>query len=113
MLCTSQLARARRDQSTSKKPLEAPRGIQIGRGRNKMILAVVMASVLGKLWTWFIWIVVGGFAGALADRVIQGDYLGILGNIVIGIIGGWIGGDILCRLWPGDYGITWTFLTSF
>jgi len=31
MLCTSHLARARRDQSTSKKPLEAPRGIQIRR----------------------------------------------------------------------------------
>ena len=94
MLCTSLRARARRDQSTSKKPLEAPRGIQIRRSSNKMILAVVMASVLGTLWAWIVWIVVGGFAGALTDRLIQGDKLGILGNIVIGIIGGLIGGAL-------------------
>src|SRR2546423_7066829 len=96
MLCTSHLARARRDQSTSKKPLEAPREIQIRRSRNKMILAVVMASVLGTFWAWIVWIVVGGLAGAVGDRLIQGDKLGILGNIVIGILGGLIGGGIPC-----------------
>ena len=53
-----------------------------------MVLALVMASVLGTLWAWLVWIVVGGLAGALADRLIQGDKLGILGNIVVGIIGG-------------------------
>jgi uncharacterized membrane protein YeaQ/YmgE (transglycosylase-associated protein family) len=113
MLCTSHLARARRDQSTSKKPLEAPRGIQIRRSRNKMILAVVMASLLGTFWAWIVWIVVGGLAGALADRLIQGDKLGILGNIVIGIIGGLIGGAILGLFGLGGDGILWTFLTAF
>jgi uncharacterized membrane protein YeaQ/YmgE (transglycosylase-associated protein family) len=113
MLCRSPLARARRDQSTAKKPLEASRGIQIRRSRNKMILAVAMASVLGTLWAWIIWIVVGGFAGALADRLIQGDKLGILGNIVIGIIGGLTGGAILGLFGLGGDGILWTFLTAF
>ncbi len=53
-----------------------------------MVLGLIMASVLGTLWAWIVWIIVGGFAGALADRLVQGDKLGILGNIVIGIVGG-------------------------
>ena len=32
-----------------------------------MVQAFVMASVLGTLWAWIVWIVVGGLAGALAD----------------------------------------------
>nr|MBA2681644.1 GlsB/YeaQ/YmgE family stress response membrane protein [Ktedonobacteraceae bacterium] len=53
-----------------------------------MTSGFVLASVLGTLWAWMVWIVVGGLAGALADRLIQGDKLGILGNIVVGIVGG-------------------------
>ena len=78
-----------------------------------MVTALVMASVLGTLWAWIVWIVVGGFAGALADRLIQGDKLGILGNIVVGIIGGLIGGAILGLFGIGGDGIVWTFLMAF
>lgn len=78
-----------------------------------MIQALVMASVLGTLWAWFVWIVVGGFAGALADRLIQGDKLGIMGNIVIGIIGGLVGGALLGVFGIGGGGIIWTFVTAF
>lgn len=77
-----------------------------------MVLAFVIASVFGTLWTWLVWIVVGGFAGALADRLIQGDKLGILGNIVVGIIGGLIGGAILGLFGLAGGGILWTFLTA-
>ena len=52
-----------------------------------MVLALVMASVLGTLWAWIVWMVVGGLAGALADRLIQGDTLRILGNVVVGTLG--------------------------
>jgi uncharacterized membrane protein YeaQ/YmgE (transglycosylase-associated protein family) len=81
--------------------------------KKKMVLALVMASVLGTLWAWIVWIVIGGLAGALADRLIQGDKLGILGNIVIGIVGGLIGGAILGLFGLGGEGILWTFLTAF
>ena len=78
-----------------------------------MVPALVVASTLGTLWAWIVWIVVGGFAGALADRLIQGDKLGILGNIVVGIVGGVIGGAILGFFgFEGD-GIIWTFVTAF
>jgi uncharacterized membrane protein YeaQ/YmgE (transglycosylase-associated protein family) len=73
----------------------------------------IMASVLGTVWTWIVWIVIGGLAGALADRLIQGDQLGIIGNIVIGIVGGLIGGFILGLFNIGGSGIFWTFLTAF
>ena len=78
-----------------------------------MVVALVMASVLGTLWAWMVWIVVGGLAGTLADRLIQGDKLGILGNIVIGIIGGLVGGALLGLFGLGGDGIIWTFLTAF
>ena len=68
---------------------------------------------MGTLWTWIVWIVVGGLAGALADRIIQGDKLGILGNILIGIIGGLIGGAILGVFGIAGQGIIWTFVTAF
>ena len=38
------------------------------------------------------WIVVGGIAGFLADAVIRGIRLGMLGKIVVGIFGGFLGG---------------------
>ena len=29
--------------------------------------SIVMASVLGTIWGWIVWIVIGGIAGAIAD----------------------------------------------
>ena len=69
--------------------------------------------MFGTLWVWIVWIVVGGLAGALADRWIQGDKLGIFGNIVIGIIGGLVGGALLGLIGIGGNGILWTFITAF
>ena len=77
-----------------------------------MILTFVLASVFGTLWTWIVWIVIGGLAGALADRWIQGDKLGILGNILIGIAGGLLGGFILGIFGLDGNGILWTFVTA-
>jgi uncharacterized membrane protein YeaQ/YmgE (transglycosylase-associated protein family) len=41
-----------------------------------------------------VWIVVGGVAGLLASLLVRGNGLGFLGDIVVGIIGGVIGGFI-------------------
>jgi len=68
---------------------------------------------MGTLWAWIVWIVIGGIAGALADRLVQGDKLGIAGNIIIGIIGGLIGGFLLGLVGLSGQGIFWTFVTAF
>ena len=77
-----------------------------------MVEALIVAGVLGTIWAWIVWIVVGGLAGAIADRLIQGDQLGIGGNIVVGIIGGLIGGIILGLFNISGAGIIWTFITA-
>ena len=48
---------------------------------------------------FFTWIVVGAIAGWLAGKVMKGRGFGLLGNIVVGVVGaflgGWIAGSIL------------------
>ncbi len=116
MLYMSPLTGVRRDKPLEEKSLDVSREIQIERRSNMMntmVQALVMASVLGTLWAWIVWIVVGGLAGALADRLIQGDKLGIFGNIVIGIVGGLLGGVLLGFFGFVGNGIIWTFVTAF
>jgi uncharacterized membrane protein YeaQ/YmgE (transglycosylase-associated protein family) len=38
------------------------------------------------------WVIVGAIAGLLADAVIKGIRLGLLGKIIVGILGGFLGG---------------------
>ena len=45
------------------------------------------------LWT----ILIGGVVGWLAGLIVKGEGLGILGDIIIGILGAWLGG-FLCRM---------------
>ena len=52
------------------------------------------------------WIIVGGIAGWLASLVVEGSGLGILGNIIVGIVGALIGGFIVSLLLPGSFGFT-------
>lgn len=73
----------------------------------------VFAQIPGTVWAWVVWIVIGGIAGALADQLVQGNKLGILGNIVIGILGGLFGGLILQAFGVGVEGIVWSFVTAF
>jgi len=41
------------------------------------------------------WIIIGGIAGWLASRVVNGTGLGLLGDIIVGIVGAFIGGLLL------------------
>lgn len=77
-----------------------------------MTLAFVLGSILGTVWAWIVWIVIGGIAGALADRLIQNNKLGLIGSIVVGIIGGLLGGIILSLFGISVRGIFWTFVTA-
>jgi len=44
------------------------------------------------------WLVIGAIAGWLAGQIVRGYGLGLLGNIVIGILGAALGGILLPRL---------------
>ena len=52
------------------------------------------------------WIIVGGIAGWLASLVVEGTGLGILGDIIAGIVGALIGGFIISLLLPGSFGFS-------
>ena len=52
------------------------------------------------------WIIVGGIAGWLASLVVEGTGLGILGDIIAGIVGALIGGFIVSLLLPGSFGFS-------
>jgi uncharacterized membrane protein YeaQ/YmgE (transglycosylase-associated protein family) len=48
--------------------------------------------------TLLIWLVVGAVAGWLAGVIVKGGGFGLLGDIVVGIIGAFIGGWLLAKL---------------
>lgn len=50
------------------------------------------------------WIVLGGIAGLLASLVVKNSGSGLLGNIVIGIVGAFIGGFVMSLF--GSEGVT-------
>ena len=58
------------------------------------------------MMTILAWIFVGGIAGWLASRVVQGTGLGLVGDIVVGVLGAFLGGALLSLLLPGTFGVT-------
>jgi len=48
--------------------------------------------------TLLIWLLVGAVAGWLAGTIVKGGGFGLLGDIVVGVIGAFIGGWLLARL---------------
>ena len=64
--------------------------------------------------SWLAYIIIGGIAGWLASKIVTGGGSGILLDIVVGVIGGYVGGTILS--WLGrdvEHGRRWfTFFTA-
>ena len=56
-----------------------------------------------------IWVLVGGVAGWLASLVVRGTGLGLLGDIVVGILGAILGGFVLSRVLPTLFNFTGWF----
>lgn len=75
-------------------------------------VSLVMAGLLSTVWGWFVWIVIGGIAGAIADQLVQGNRLGCLGNVIVGILGGLLGGFLLGLIGIDVNNIIWMFLTA-
>ena len=64
--------------------------------------------------SWFAYIIIGGIAGWLASKIVRGGGSGILLDIVVGVIGGYIGGMVLGWLNVDvEHGHRWfTFFTA-
>jgi uncharacterized membrane protein YeaQ/YmgE (transglycosylase-associated protein family) len=64
--------------------------------------------------SWLAFIIIGGIAGWLASKIVQGGGSGILLDIVVGVIGGYIGGMILSWFHVDvEHGRRWfTFFTA-
>jgi uncharacterized membrane protein YeaQ/YmgE (transglycosylase-associated protein family) len=45
--------------------------------------------------SWFAYIIIGGIAGWVAGKIVKGGGSGILLNVGIGVVGGFIGGMLL------------------
>jgi uncharacterized membrane protein YeaQ/YmgE (transglycosylase-associated protein family) len=75
------------------------------------IANVVLAdlTVGGVIW----WIVVGLIAGALAGFVMRGGGYGIVGDIIVGIIGAFIGGWIFSLFGIGTGGLIGSIIVAF
>jgi uncharacterized membrane protein YeaQ/YmgE (transglycosylase-associated protein family) len=55
------------------------------------------------------WLIVGGIAGWLASLVVRGGGLGVVGDVIVGIVGivgALLGGVVLALLAPGTVGFT-------
>jgi uncharacterized membrane protein YeaQ/YmgE (transglycosylase-associated protein family) len=64
------------------------------------------------LETVVLWIIIGGIAGLLADALVKGIRIGLVGAVVVGIlgafIGGWLFGALHISLGAGFIGETIT-----
>jgi uncharacterized membrane protein YeaQ/YmgE (transglycosylase-associated protein family) len=63
---------------------------------------------------FIVWILVGGLAGWIASKFMGTDaQQGIFLNVVVGVIGAFLGGFILSLITdPSGFGIVLTFLTA-
>ncbi len=48
--------------------------------------------------TLIIWLIIGAIAGWLAGVIVKGYGFGLVGNIVVGIIGSFVGGWLFTRM---------------
>jgi uncharacterized membrane protein YeaQ/YmgE (transglycosylase-associated protein family) len=59
------------------------------------------------------WLVVGLIAGWLAGAFMRGGGFGIIGDIVVGLIGAFVGGLVFDLLVQGDVGFWGSILVAF
>ncbi len=58
------------------------------------------------LLTILAWIIIGGIAGWLASLLVRGAGMGVIGDVIVGIVGAVVGGFLLSLLLPGTFGFT-------
>ena len=50
------------------------------------------------LMTLIVWLVIGGIAGWLAGQIMKGRSMGLVGDIIVGIVGAVVAGFLLPRI---------------
>ena len=61
---------------------------------------------------WIIKIALWALAGMIASRIMKGEPSGLLGNIILGLIGGVVGNFLFSLLRLGTSGIIWEIIVS-
>ncbi len=61
---------------------------------------------------WLYFILIGMLAGWLAGRIMKGRGFGLLGNIVVGIVGAWLGSFLFSLFNLSAYGTLGLIVTS-
>ncbi len=74
-----------------------------------LTLAAINLSLSNVLW----WLLVGLIAGFLASRVMRGGGYGLIGDIVVGLIGAFLGGWLASFLGIGSFGLIGTIVIAF
>jgi uncharacterized membrane protein YeaQ/YmgE (transglycosylase-associated protein family) len=72
-------------------------------------LILADSSLTSVLW----WLVVGLVAGFLASLVMRGGGYGIVGDIIIGLVGAFIGGFLASLVGLGSSGLIGTIIIAF
>ena len=72
-----------------------------------MVLADISLSAV--IW----WLIVGLIAGFLASAVMRGGGYGIVGDIIVGLIGAFIGGWLFSLLGIGAGGLIGSIIVAF
>lgn len=74
-----------------------------------MELAIVALNPGG----WLAWIIVGVIAGAVSGRLVAGRGFGCLANLIVGIVGAFLGGFLVGLVVPnGAYGFIGTIVVA-
>ena len=61
---------------------------------------------------WIIKIALWALAGMIACKIMKGEPNGLLGNIILGIVGGLVGNFLFSLLRLGTSGIIWEIIVS-
>ncbi len=64
-------------------------------------VTIPLASVVLNPGNWFAWLAVGLLAGAIAGILVRGRGYGCLVDIVVGIVGAFVGGIVVGLFLPG------------
>ena len=59
-----------------------------------------------------IFLLIGAVSGWIAGQIWKGGGFGLLGNIIVGVIGGFLGGWIMSKLGAGGGGLLWQIIVS-
>ncbi len=64
-------------------------------------MSPLLSSVILNPGGWLAWLVIGLLAGAIAGRLVRGRGYGCLVDIIVGVIGSFIGGIVVGIFVPG------------